>query len=111
MNALPSGEKPSSILEDDEMMFYDYGDVARIMRVDRATVRAWAYRGVIKKTVKNGRKTLVPASELKRFILSRTKVQEKKTFPIRPWPIVPHVSPLPAPAVAPGEAVAPSIQN
>lgn len=42
-------------------------DVAQKLKVKRATVHTWTHRGLIQ-TVKQGRRSLVPDSELKRLL-------------------------------------------
>lgn len=81
-------ESPKQIFENTEGMpdglqFFTYEEVARIMRVQRATVRSWVYRGIIRSNVKMGKKSLVPKSELQRLVAERTMLHDKKVFPVR----------------------------
>lgn len=70
------------------LQFLTYEDVARILKVKRATVRSWVYRGVIRTNVKMGNKSLIPISELRRFVAAKTRQNEVKVFPIKDKPKV-----------------------
>lgn len=59
-----------------DMRFLTYEEAARILKVQRATVRSWVYRGEIHRTVKMGKKSLIPLSEIERFVRERTKIKE-----------------------------------
>jgi len=61
----------------DGFQFFTYEEVARILKVKRATIRSWVYLGEIKSTVKLGKKTLIPKDELRRFIAERTNKAKK----------------------------------
>jgi excisionase family DNA binding protein len=61
----------------DGFQFFTYDEVARILKVKRATIRSWVYLGEIKRTVKMGKKTLIPKEELQRFIAERTNKAKK----------------------------------
>ena len=66
------------------LQFFTYEEAARILKVQRATVRSWVYRGAIRSTIKMGKKSLIPKSELQRFVAERTRIKEKKVFPVKP---------------------------
>lgn len=95
----------TNAFEDTEKMpeglqFLTYEEVAIILKVKRATVRSWVYRGLLRSNVKMGKKSLIPISEVRRFVAERTQTRDKKVFPIRkPDPGVENkvVSPQPEP--------------
>lgn len=62
------------------LQFFTYEEVARIMKVKRSTVRMWIYRGLILRTIRMGRSSVIPRAELERFIKSRTVINESKAF-------------------------------
>lgn len=68
------------------LQFLTYEEAAKILRIKRASVRTLVYRGDIRNTLKQGRKSLIPLSELRRYVAKRTKVNEKKVFPSAPKP-------------------------
>lgn len=70
----------------DGLQFFTYEEAAIILKVKRGTIRSWVYRGDIRSSVKMGKKSLIPKSELQRFVAKRTRV---KTRPgqIKPAPV------------------------
>lgn len=79
----------------DGLQFFSYEEAARILKVQRGTVRSWVYRGAIRSTIKMGKKSLIPKSELQRFVAERTRIREKKVSP-RKSPAVVANPPMPS---------------
>lgn len=75
MNDTPEDNKTNEHLQ-----FFTYEEVARIMKVRRATVRQWIYRGLIRRTIRMGKRSVIPKVELERFISARTHINEGKAF-------------------------------
>ncbi len=75
------------------LQFFTYEEAARILKVQRATVRSWVYRGAIRSTVKMGKKSLIPKSELQRFVAERTRIRDKKVFPTTEAKVAPPQPP------------------
>jgi excisionase family DNA binding protein len=65
------------------LQFVTYEEAAIILRVQRATICSWVYRGDIRSSIRMGRKALIPISELRRFVAEKTKMREHKVFPLR----------------------------
>jgi excisionase family DNA binding protein len=84
----------------DGLQFFTYEEAARILKVQRGTVRTWVCRGAIRSTIKMGKKSLIPKSELQRFVAERTRIKDKN-IPVRK--ISPVVATPQAVETPPGE--------
>lgn len=78
------------------LQFVTYHEVAAILKVRPGTVRSWVCKGMLKSSVRIGKGSLIPLSELQRFVIERTKMKgrersAKRTTKLPPFLVDPRV--------------------